>query len=200
MYDYIAGKLIHKEPSKAIIETTGIGYDIKIPLTTYSILGEVGTHTQLFTHLQVREDAYFLYGFAQRSDRDIFLMLLSVSGVGTATALAILSAMKGNEISEFLAQGNERAFLAIKGIGAKTAQRLILELKEKAAKLVASDGHKSTATISTTPTPHYEWALEALLQMGFNKTQAEKSIQEIAKKFGQTLSVEEIIKIALKNR
>lgn len=200
MYDYIIGKLIQKEPSRAIVETNGIGYDIKIPLTTYSALGEIGTQVQLFTHLHIREDAHLLYGFAQRSDRDIFLMLLSVSGVGAATALAILSAMKGSEVSQHLATGNERAFLAIKGVGTKTAQRLILELKEKAKKLEVTDRYVSTSTATVTYNSDYELALEALLQMGFNKTNAEKSIQEIAKKFGKTLSVEEIIKIALKNR
>ncbi|MDW8287938.1 MAG: Holliday junction branch migration protein RuvA [Flammeovirgaceae bacterium] len=200
MYDYIIGKLVQKEPSRAIVETNGIGYDIKIPLTTYSALGETGTQVQLFTHLHIREDAHLLYGFAQRSDRDIFLMLLSVSGVGAATALAILSAMKGSEVSQHLAMGNEQAFLAIKGVGTKTTQRLILELKEKAKKLEVTDGYVSTSTATVAYNSDYELALEALLQMGFNKTNAEKSIQGIAKKFGKTLSVEEIIKIALKNR
>jgi Holliday junction DNA helicase RuvA len=197
MYDYIAGKLIQKEPSRAIIDVNGIGYDIKIPLTTYSIIEE-NAHCKLYTHLQIREDAHVLYGFSQRSDRDTFLLLLSVSGVGSATGLAILSSMKGEEIRQALAEGNEKAFLAIKGIGAKTSQRIILELKDKASKIIVSEG-KSIPSVIVSDI-NYDLALEALVQMGFAKPAAEKTIQDISKKYGKTLSAEEIIKIALKTR
>ncbi|GAB4342612.1 MAG: Holliday junction branch migration protein RuvA [Flammeovirgaceae bacterium] len=197
MFDYISGKLVQKEPSRAIIDVNGIGYEIKIPLTTYSSIEE-NTHCKLYTHLQIREDAHVLYGFSQRSDRDTFLLLLSVSGIGSSTGLAILSSMKGEEIRQALAEGNEKAFLAIKGIGSKTSQRMILELKDKASKIIVSEG-KPTPSVIVTDT-NYDLALEALVQMGFAKPSAEKTIQEISKKYGKTLSAEEIIKIALKNR
>lgn len=193
MIAYISGSLTHKEPSIAIIEAHGVGYEMRISLQTYGALPDNGSPCRLFTYLNIRDDAHVLYGFWESEEKHLFLHLISVTGIGPAIALIMLSSMSASEIRTAILQENIRAIQSIKGIGAKTAQRLILELKDR----ILKDGFVSDA-----PTPEAgiqrSEALSALVTLGVARATAEKSIDAILKKYGNSISVEELIKLSLR--
>lgn len=194
MFAYIKGKLAYKEASLAIIEANGIGYQINIPLSTYSQLGS-DENCQLFTYLQVREDAHVLYGFASMLEKTLFLDLISVNGVGPSTALAALSSMTSPEIKHAIASEDIKKVQQIKGVGLKTAQRLVLELKDKFQKEGHSiEGEKSNPINNRVK----EEALTALVTLGMAKVSAEKILDNIIKSRGNDLDLETLIKLALK--
>ncbi len=196
MIGYIQGKLIYADPAIAVVDVQGIGYEIKIPLTTFSKIKEL-QQVKLFTHLYVREDAQLLYGFSTPDEKQLFLQLISVSGVGPNTAIMILSSLSAEELEDAILKGNVGQIQSVKGIGGKTAQRLILELRDKIAK--SSDAKKLEEFSLTTNNTQREEALSALVTLGFNKNQAEKNINLVIKKHGPDLSLEELVKLALKS-
>lgn len=192
MYEYIKGKIAVLKPAQAIIETNSIGYSIQISLHTYSQLNG-HENTLLFLHQIVREDAHLLYGFADETERELFRMLISVNGIGSNTAIMMLSSLSPDEIKAAILNENVRLLQSIKGIGAKTAQRVIIDLKDKVGKAPASEQF-----LSTPDNTIRNEALSALVMLGFAKKPVEKEIDRILS--AQTgLSVEEVIKQALKS-
>jgi holliday junction DNA helicase RuvA len=195
MFAYIKGKLAHKEASMAIIEANGVGYQINIPLSTYTEL-KSEENCQLFTYLHVREDAQILFGFATQLEKIVFLDLISISGVGPSTALAALSSLSGIEIKQAIASEDLKKVQTIKGVGGKTAQRIILELKDKYQKQgLVGELEKNTNPYNRVR----EEALTALVTLGMMKASAEKTIDAIIKTKGNDIELEQLIKLALKS-
>ena len=192
MVTHLKGKLVEKNPTHVVIECSGVGYFVNISLHTYSKIGD-SESIMLFTHLQVKEDSHTLFGFAEKSEREIFRLLLSVSGIGSSTARTMLSSLSPGQIRDAIALGDVPTIQRIKGIGAKTAQRVILDLKDKILKIYDID--EVSATSNNT---NKDEALSALEVLGFVRKQAEKVVDKV---LGQdpSLSVENIIKLALKN-
>lgn len=191
MIAQIKGRLIEKNPTHAVIDCNGVGYELNISLNTYSKIGD-DENCMLFTQLIVREDAQLLYGFHDRSEKKLFQLLISVSGVGAATALTVLSAGDPQEIAEAIIQGDVAWFKSVKGIGPKSAQRIIIDLKDKVGVTFDVDNISPSAGNTVK-----EEALSALIMLGFNKNQAEKTIVRILKT-NSNYGVEDVIKLALK--
>lgn len=202
MIAYIEGKLAHKDPAYVIIDVQGVGYEIKISLQTYAALQDGNEKCKLFTYLSIREDAHVLFGFKDLDEKALFLDLLSVSGIGANTALVMLSSMSSGEIRTALVNEDVKTIQSIKGIGAKTAQRAIIELKDKLKKehlLGSSVGGTSTTSFAASGSSKVKAeALAALVTLGIPKNVAEKSIEAILKKEGDNLTVEQLIKLALR--
>tara|TARA_R110000868_G_scaffold193443_2_gene438386 strand:- start:10558 stop:11139 length:582 start_codon:yes stop_codon:yes gene_type:complete len=192
MITHLKGKLVEKNPTHIVIECAGIGYFVNISLHTFSKIGD-SENIQLYTHLQIKEDSHTLFGFSEKSEREIFRLLLSVSGIGSSTARTMLSSLSPAQIRDAIAIGDVPTIQGIKGIGAKTAQRVILDLKEKVLKVYDID--ELSAPSNNT---NKDEALSALEVLGFVRKQAEKVVDKVV---GQDpgLSVEDIIKFALKN-
>ncbi|WP_247233622.1 Holliday junction branch migration protein RuvA [Telluribacter sp. SYSU D00476] len=196
MIAYVEGKLAHKDPAYAIIDTNGVGYEVKISLQTYGALPEPGQRCKLFTYLNIREDAHVLFGFAGPDEKHLFLDLVGVSGVGPSTALVMLSSLSSSEIRHAIANEDVRVVQSIKGIGAKTAQRVILELKDKMRKESLTSPVPLMAGASGNQVRNE--ALAALVTLGIPKPTAEKSIDTILKREGDDITVEQLIKLALR--
>jgi len=192
MIAHIQGKIIEKTPTEVVIDCGGVGYHINISLHTYSLLPQSET-IKLFTYLQIKEDAHTLFGFVEKSEREIFKMLLSVSGIGASIARTMLSSLDPKQIIQALAVGDLATIQSIKGIGTKTAQRAILDLKDKVLKLYDLD-EVSMLQNNT----NKDEALSALEVLGFNKKLAEKVVDKIVN-LDSDATVESIIKQALKN-
>ena len=192
MIAHIQGKLVEKTPTEVVIDCGGVGYHINISLHTYSLLPQ-SDQIKLFTYLQIKEDAHTLFGFVEKSEREIFKMLLSVSGIGASIARTMLSSLDPKQIIQAIAVGDVVTIQSIKGIGAKTAQRAILDLKDKVLKLYDLD----EVSILQNNTNKDE-ALSALEVLGFNKKLAEKAVDKIVAQ-DTNATVESIIKQALKN-
>lgn len=192
MYDYISGKLVFKCPTYVVIDVNGVGYHINISLNTYSSLSN--EHAKLYIWQHVKEDALTLYGFSEEGERRLFLHLISVSGIGAGTGRMILSSITPAEIQTAIIKGDVPLIQRIKGIGPKTAQRVILELQDKLKK----EGPDSLISMPQHNTAREE-ALSALVMLGFTKNVAEKAIDQLLKSGDENLAVEQIIKIALKN-
>jgi Holliday junction DNA helicase RuvA len=192
MYSYFEGKLVDISPAAAVVECNGVGYALNISLNTYSKLKDKAT-CRMFTHMVVREDALVLYGFADERERLVFRQLISVSGVGANTARLILSSLSPDEVAEAIITENVRVLQSIKGIGTKSAQRIIVDLKDKMGK---DDGmHEFLGLAHNTAKDE---ALSALIMLGFNKIQAAKALDNIIKVSPSGLTVEHLIKEALK--
>jgi Holliday junction DNA helicase RuvA len=191
MYEYIEGPLIEKNPAYCVIDIAGIGYFIQISLTTFSQLESHG-RAKLFIHQVVREDAHLLFGFFSRQERDLFRLLLTVSGIGANTARMMLSSLTPDDLQQAIYNGNASLLQSIKGIGTKTAQRVIIDLRDKMGK---EKGSGEIFPIGDNRLK--EEALSALVILGFNKGEAEKVINKIllAEK---NLPLEDLIKKALK--
>ncbi|MEQ8364719.1 MAG: Holliday junction branch migration protein RuvA [Cyclobacteriaceae bacterium] len=195
MIAFLKGKLVHKEPTFVIIEVNGIGYQVSISLNTFSEIKDKES-IQLSTYLQVREDAHILYGFSNKAEKSMFQNLIAVNGVGPNTAMVILSYLPPNELQQAITGEDVGALQAVKGIGGKTAQRIILELKDKLRKdPVGETGGIAGIRHNTMRNE----ALTALMTLGIGKAAAEKSIDTVLKKSGNTVSLEELVKLALKN-
>jgi Holliday junction DNA helicase RuvA len=192
MITHIQGRLVEKTPTDVVIDCNGVGYHIHISLHTYSKIPNA-ENIKLFTYLQIKEDAHSLFGFVEKSERELFKMLLSVSGIGASIARTMLSSMEPKQILNAIATADVVTIQSIKGIGAKTAQRVILDLKEKVLKIYDLD----EVSISSNNTNKDE-ALSALEVLGFNKKLAEKVIERIVKD-SPDATVESLIKLALKN-
>lgn len=192
MIAHIQGKLIEKSPTDIVIECNGVGYHINISLHTYGMLPNAD-FVKVFTYLQIKEDAHQLYGFVEKSEREIFKLLLSVSGIGAGIARTMLSSIAPKQIIQAIATGDVATIQGIKGIGVKTAQRTILDLKDKVLKIYDLD---EVSMVSNNT--NKDEALSALEVLGFNKKLAEKVVDKIVKESPES-SVEIIIKQALKN-
>ena len=192
MYEFIQGKLVEKNPAYAVVEANGIGYLLNISIHTYSRLKE-DEHCILYTHLVVREDDMLLYGFADREEREIFRQLISVSGVGVNTARIILSSLAPVELMNAIAGGDAVLLQRIKGIGAKTAQRIIIDLKDKVSRELIP--YEKSGFLHNTKK---EEALSGLIILGFPKMLADKALNKIIESEGTGLTVEQLIKHALK--
>tara|TARA_R110000796_G_scaffold41772_4_gene103648 strand:- start:263895 stop:264476 length:582 start_codon:yes stop_codon:yes gene_type:complete len=192
MIHHLKGKLVEKNPTHVVIECGGVGYFVNISLHTFSKITD-SENIQLFTHLQIKEDSHTLFGFSEKSEREIFRLLLSVSGIGSSTARTMLSSMSPIQVRDAIATGNVSAIQAIKGIGLKTAQRVILDLKDKVLKIYDID---EVSAISNNT--NKDEALSALEVLGFVRKQSEKIVDKILSQ-DASLSVEDIIKLSLKN-
>lgn len=193
MIAYLQGRLVHKEPTHVIIEVQGVGYHVNISLHTFSQVKDLEA-IKLHTHLQVREDAHLLFGFYSLSERQMFQHLISVNGVGPSTALVVLSYLSPTELQQAIVREDLATLQAVKGIGSKTAQRIVLELRDKLKK----EGAESAIHGPVYNTQRQE-ALSALMTLGISKAAAEKSVDAVLKKSGSTISLEELVKQALKN-
>lgn len=196
MIAYLSGKLVFKDPTYVIIDVGGIGYHVKISLQTYSRIKDE-EQIRLLTFLHIKEDAHTLYGFREESEKRLFLLLLSINGVGANTGLMILSSLTTEEIEHAILSGDVGTIQAVKGIGIKTAQRIILELKDKVGKSGGSDQNTPLGFLKTSNKIREE-ALQALITLGFQKAAAEKNINSILKKTNGEISLEDLIKASLK--
>jgi holliday junction DNA helicase RuvA len=192
MLAYLSGKFSYKNPAVVYVDVHGVGYEVNISLNTYSHIQKL-TEGKLYTYLQVKEDAHTLFGFFDAIEKEMFVMLISVSGVGAATARMMLSNLKPDEISKAIAQNNATLLERVKGIGRKTAERLILELKDKMGKLATN--LPGEAAIGNTLEQD---ALNALIALGITRIIAEQAIKKIVISSPTINTLEELIKKALK--
>lgn len=194
MYEYISGKITSSSATQVVIDCGGVGYLLEVSLNTYAAVKEQES-ARLWVHEVVREDAYLLYGFVTVEEREMFRLLLSVSGVGAATARIMLSSMTVSELASAISTQNTRAVQGVKGIGAKTAQRIILELKDKVVggQLAAMAGEPATAGQPTAMNQNKADAQAALVMLGFPKPAVEKVLRDM----DATFSVEQMMKQAM---
>ena len=193
MYDYIKGQLDRLTPAAAVVEAGGVGYYINISLQTFSSI-ESATEVKLYTHFIVREDAQVLYGFYTLEEREVFRALIGVSGVGGNTARMILSTFSSDEVRSIIATGQADVLKSVKGLGIKTAQKIIVELRDK---LGVSATEEVALPIRAAANETYSEALSALVMLGFTKPASEKVLRALVKEQSQA-HVEELIRMALK--
>jgi len=193
MISFLNGPIAYKNPTYIIIEAGGIGYHVNISLHTYVQIEKL-EKVKLFTHLHVKEDSHTLYGFAEPFERHVFVNLITVSGIGPNTARVVLSYMNAEDVRNAILAENVSAFQAVKGVGPKTAKRIILDLKDKFMK---EGGQSPSSTILVDNTLRNE-ALSALLALGFNKNQVQKTLNKVLPDIPEDASVETVIKGALK--
>lgn len=196
MIAYLNGKLAHKDPAFVIMDVGGVGYEVKVSLQTFGTLPNVGETCKIHIYQQIREDAHVLYGFSELTEKTLFLDLVSVSGVGSATALIMLSSLSAPEIKQAIVNEDVKLIQTIKGIGGKTAQRVIIDLKDKIKKegLV---GVQPSIFLGANSQVRNE-AIAALTMLGIPKPTAEKSVDVILKREGDQITVEQLIKLALR--
>lgn len=190
----LTGVLTYKSPDGIVVEVSGVGYEVHVPLSTFYRLPDLKQSLTLHTHTYLREDTLQLFGFCSRRERQVFLLLLGVSGIGPKVALNILSGIEVEEFIDAVQHENTVRLISIPGIGRKTAARLLLELKEKLALLAVSDRGLAAGA----PPGPEEDALSALVNLGYQRAQAKAAVEKIAKSSGGPLSVEELVKGALK--
>lgn len=195
MIAYLRGKLVHKEPTQIIIDVGGIGYQASISLNTYSEIKDKDD-VRIATYMHVREDAHILFAFASEMEKEMFLNLISVNGIGPNTAMMVLSSLQPSELKSAILHEDAGTLQAIKGIGGKTALRIILELKDKLRKSPIEEATTLAGRVSNTMRQE---ALNALMTLGIGRTAAEKSVEAVLKKSGNTISLEELVKQALQN-
>lgn len=192
MYAYLEGKFTYKSPALVYVDINGVGYEVNVSLHTFSAIQSLDSG-KLYTYFQVKEDGHTLFGFFDREEKDIFVLLISVSGVGAATARMMLSSLKPEEIRAAILQGNVRLLESVKGIGKKTAERLVLELKDKFGKA----GTGTDTGFATSLGMEYD-AVNALVALGINKAQAEQAVKKTIRFQPENTKLEDIIKQALK--
>jgi Holliday junction DNA helicase RuvA len=199
MIAYLEGKLVEKDVSQAILDVHGVGYQVRISLQTYWQINQLQGPIKLHTHLHITEDSHTLYGFFTIEEKSIFLQLISVNGIGPGTALMVLSSISPAELYQAITKEDVRQLQSIKGIGGKTAQRMILELKDKLKKTAAPEPADLRLDNTLKNNKNREEALAALLVLGLPKTAAEKTLDQILKSEGSDISTENLIKTALKS-
>lgn len=192
MIAFVRGEFVRKTPAQVIVDVNGVGYELQISLHTYTAISN-SKSGQLLTYLHITENGQTLFGFFEQEEKDLFLQLISVSGVGATTARMMLSGMRPEEIARALVQGNAKLLESIKGIGRKTAERLILELRDKAGKITGG----AVLPAGETVVPVEQDALNALIALGIAKPAAETAIKKVTKT--DNLTLEALIKTALKN-
>jgi len=198
MIAFLSGKLLEKEANTVILDVGGVGYEVTIPLSTFYELGEIGSDVQLRIFTHVREDALQLFGFKTSRERELYLKLLSVQGIGAKSGITMLSGMSADEIIGAIRTDNLARLTSIPGVGRKTAERLVIELRDKVGELVsgvsraASDGTAGAAATDDV----FEDALSALVNLGYQRNAAEKALQQSAKD-GTEISVQKLLRAAL---
>jgi Holliday junction DNA helicase RuvA len=195
MIAFLRGLLLRKDVNSCIVDIHGVGMEIFIPRSTFEALGDTGSEFTIWTHLHVREDALILFGFATEVEKDLFRLLLSVSGIGPKVALSVLSGYKVDDIYHFIAEGNDDALSRIPGLGKKTVQRLILDLQEKAQRHLQQAGLEYTKIGPARV--QVEEAIMALVSLGHSRIEAEATIQQAVAKCGDSATVEELVRTAL---
>jgi Holliday junction DNA helicase RuvA len=193
MIAYVKGALNYKEPNRVIIDINGMGYEVFIPLSTYQKLPSIGDQVKLHTHYHVREDAAQLYGFISSEEKEIFEMVLSISGIGAKVALSILSSISANEFRSAVAQENMKVLTKIPGIGKKSAERMVLELKDKIGKI-----HIDEEMVKLIGAEASNDAVNALLSLGANQSAAEYAVYRAERRLGDEAKIEEVITEALR--
>ena len=196
MIAFLKGKLVHRDPTFVIVDVQGVGYQLQISLQTFSEIKEQ-ENVMLHTHLNIREDAHVLFGFSSQAEKKLFQQLISVSGVGPSTAIIMLSYMNSSELKSAIVREDAVSLQAIKGIGGKTAQRVIIELRDKLKK-ESWEETQPAISLGRHNTMRNE-ALSALLTLGLPRAAAEKSVDTVLKKSGNTITLEDLVKQALKN-
>src|SRR5438034_9422466 len=195
MIAHLAGKLLEKHANTVIVETGGVGYEVTIPLSTFYELGEAGSDIELRIYTHVREDAIQLFGFKTARERDLYLKLISVQGIGAKSGITMLSGMNADEIITAIRNNDLGRLTAIPGVGRKTAERLVIELRDKVGDLAAAAG----AAASATPLPAdavFDDALSALINLGYQKAAAERALKQ-AKQDGTEMSVQKLLRRSL---
>ena len=199
MYHYLNGKIAEKTPTAVILDVNGIGYEVRVSLSTFSSLPNLGETVKLFTHFVVREDAQLLYGFATEEEREAFRLLISISGIGPKLAITLLSGVTLPDLKRAIQEKNIPVLTAISGIGQKTAERVIIELKDKIGKAEISAGKELIHDASVSD-QMVEDSVAALVSLGYTKQKAKDAVQKVLKaSLGKKVSVEEIIRAALKH-
>ena len=193
MISSVKGTLLQKQPTTAVVEVAGIGLEIGISVYTFESLGQPGAAVSLLTYLHVREDALQLFGFRDETERKLFLALTSISGIGPRLGMGILSGVDANTLCTLIRQGDVARLKKVPGVGPKTAERLILEMKGKIDKIVAPSSSQSAALSKP-----FEEALVALQSLGYKQPGAQAALDAIARESGTDLSIEEAIRLALK--
>ncbi|MBI1803816.1 MAG: Holliday junction branch migration protein RuvA [Ignavibacteria bacterium] len=198
MISHLRGKIVHRSPTEIVVDVNGVGYRVNVSITTSEKLHESDSAITILTHLHVREDLMQLYGFATEAERDLFRLLISVSGIGPKMAQGILSGMSPAELREAIVSGNILVLTSISGVGKKTAERIVLELRNKMGKLDIVDMTGTTPTSAQLKSRSE--ALVALMSLGYPRSIAEKAIRTVLNELhGRELTVEELIKRALKH-
>jgi Holliday junction DNA helicase RuvA len=195
MIAYLKGILAEKSPTRALIDVHGVGYDVLIPVSSYDRLPKVGDEAKVYTHLHVREDAHLLFGFATLEEKELFLLLISVSGIGPKSAIGIISSVHPKDFRQAILTENLAMITSLPGVGKKTAQRLVIELKEKIARQFTAE----SVSVSTVAPDLTEEAVMALVSLGYGKNVAEKAVARALREPSErTLSLQELIKLALR--
>ncbi|GAB1447987.1 Holliday junction branch migration protein RuvA [Bacteroidota bacterium] len=192
MIAHVQGKVSYRSPAYVVVDCGGVGYGIQISFNTYGLISEA-EQVKLLTYLSIKEDSHILYGFAEENERQLFLHLISVSGVGANTARVILSSLKVQEIVKAILDGNWALLKTIKGIGPKTAQRIVIDLQDKMKKM----GELDTVAGLQEKNPAVEEALAALQMLGFSKAEAEKGLTKVRQQ-NPDIGVEQLVKLTLK--
>lgn len=194
MIAFVKGHFAVKTPARIVVDVNGVGYELNISLNTYSAISQKDSG-QLFTYLHITENAHSLFGFADMAEKELFMQLISVSGVGASTARMMLSGMKPEEITRAIVQGNTRQLESIKGIGRKSAERLIVELRDKLGKQSPEGNHLPGFSAQQNDAD----AVNALISLGIGRVMAEQAVKKVLKAEPDNHSLEDIIKQALKN-
>ncbi len=197
MIAYLSGKLIEKQANTAIVDVGGVGYEVSIPLSTFYELGDVGSDVQLRIYTHVREDAIQLFGFKSLRDRSLYLRLISVQGIGPKLGIAILSGMNTDEIIMAIRTDDLARLTSIPGVGRKTAERLVIELRDKVGELASAGSTPLDAATPTQPSDAvFEDALSALVNLGYQRNAAEKAVKKAAQE-GTEMSVQKLLRRSL---
>lgn len=198
MITFLHGKLVEALPTQAIVDVNGVGYEVLIPLSSFEKLPQPGQEVRLLTHLAVREDAHVLYGFGSAAERDLFrLLITSVSGVGPRIALNMLSGMTVAAFRGAVAQGDVKALSSVSGVGRKTAERIVVELKDKVGAAGALESSSERRGLSDADQKLNDASL-ALMALGFKQTDAQESVRKAVAMLGDTVTVEDLVRACLK--
>lgn len=198
MIGFLSGKILEKDANTVIVDVAGVGYEVTIPLSTFYELGEVGSDVSLRIFTHVREDALQLFGFKTARERDLYLKLISVQGIGAKSGITMLSGMSADEIVSAIRTNNIARLTSIPGVGKKTAERMVVELRDKIGELAlgATAGAAAVSGTETSPDSVFDDALSALVNLGYQRNAAERALQEAAKD-GTELSVQKLLRSAL---
>lgn len=198
MIAYLSGKILEKEANLIIVDVGGVGYEVIIPLSTFYDLGEIGTDVSLRIYTHVREDVFQLFGFKTVRERELFLLLISVSGIGPKSAITALSGMSADEIIGALRQNNLARLNSIPGVGKKTAERMVIELRDKIVKLsgISAEEMKATGVPQTSGDDVYDDAISALVNLGYHANAAEKALKQAIQE-GTEMSVQKLLRRSL---
>jgi holliday junction DNA helicase RuvA len=194
----LTGKLVYKQPNQTILDVNGVGYEVTIPITTFYVLGEIGSEASLKIHTHVREDALLLYGFATARDKELFLKLVSVSGIGPKVAITMLSGMQAPELITAIQKNDLGRLTAIPGVGRKTAERVVVELRDKLGKITLAEEELAALPESTAADMTIqEDTIAALIALGYPKPLAEKSVAAAMREDGD-MTIQAVLKRSLK--